>query len=285
MTTPHSQNSNDTNSFPGAAADDHAAGTPHADNTAGAPQNGNTAGAPNAGGSAEDAITMATQLSNEEFLEKLVARLESHEVHLKMAQAFDFVDDPNDEPLLPFAGDINCRLVLNFPENIVPLTSKSVAGRGDLQDLFAQGITNLITELAEIEVSVEKIENPDNPDLIMWALESNNTLLSSFPLVLGNFLAKHIPEANVDEGVLVGLPTNNAAIVAPVTSGSELLNTIQHAANAVVSVFSDSSHRLSPSLNLGWQDEFTPVTQLAQNEDGELALQFTPNEYLQQKLS
>ncbi len=225
-------------------------------------------------------------LSDEEFQQRLMARLENAQLQESMEQHHLSIPGSKNEPFTHFAGDINIRLVVDFPDSMAALGGTMITDRGDLNMLFRTGMHNLERELRSMPVEVNKVPSPENPADFAWFLESSSEYFGSFPLMLGEFLAAHLPEADLDSGLLIGIPTRHYAIVVPIGTGEGFAGSLQSAAQWVASTFSNFPAQISPCLFQARPDEFVPVSQLQpSDEPGAFKLAIFPNEYLMERLN
>ncbi|AGF72010.1 hypothetical protein [Corynebacterium halotolerans] len=182
--------------------------------------------------------------------------------------------------IFDFTADTAACLALAAGRGSRPVGPAELAGHDDVDTLAVVGTRNLRAELARAQVRVDLHDlGHRRPGEYLWTVASPNPWLGSAPLVLGECLARWLPEAADAEGVLFAMPTATLLLLRPVTAGEDLVAGVELAALSAHEGWLTGQLPLSPLLHL-WRDgAVETVSGLGEDE----RIRITPGQWLMRR--
>lgn len=184
---------------------------------------------------------------------------------------------PGQAVLRPAATGLNVTLMLDTDEAVAPANVDQIARHDDLATIERAALNNLRVELDNLEVETAFQSDDDNVTGC-WVLQAPGPYLAGAPLLMDEFIPRHLPDLDTDDGILFALPLPSVMFVREVGTGEDLAMAMQIIAEAV-SLFSELAHTrdvLSPRVYLWHGGLIESVSSIA--KDGGYVIE--PNSYL-----
>lgn len=123
--------------------------------------------------------------------------------------------------LRPVAEGLNLCLMLDAGDAVAPADVSRVGEHDDLETLERAALNNLSAELAQLEVAIDYQTDDDNTTGC-WLVRSTGPYLAGAPLLMDEFIVRHLPDLDTENGILFALPFPNVLLVREVGTGQEL---------------------------------------------------------------
>lgn len=138
----------------------------------------------------------------------------------------DSADETVESATLHHVADgLRACLVFDTGDAVIPVTVGTLTELDDLATIERAARNNLAQELRAESVECE-YQRAAASAAGCWILRSDGPYLSAAPLLLQEVLGAHLPDLAMTDGVLFAVPLPNVLLVAPVTSGDELAETL-----------------------------------------------------------
>lgn len=182
-----------------------------------------------------------------------------------------------------FTADLLTCLVLDMGAAATPARMEELAQIDDVDTLVRAARRNLRDELRSLEVEVAYQNIDDEVEGAgVWVIRGNSFYLSAAPLLLEDFVHRHVPQVNAEAGLLFAVPLPNFLLVREVTEGEDLAHGLHMMASGAVSLAAGAGAdaAVSPRVHL-WREGHVETISEITDGDGFL---IQPNSYLMRRL-
>ncbi|AKK06273.1 hypothetical protein CMUST_09785 [Corynebacterium mustelae] len=153
-----------------------------------------------------------------------------------------------DQTTSPLATGLMTALVDDQPVSIASISDQTLANLGTSEELYPIALENTRTELLGQQPVVEHMPGEEHPTGFTY-IEDAGYFLSSV-VIFPEILQSWVPTLNPETGYIVSVPTRDIILVAPVTSSTDLFNSLQTILGLTVSLYEKNSHPVSPYIYL-----------------------------------
>lgn len=188
--------------------------------------------------------------------------------------------DDDSSALYEVADGLMACLVFDSGEAILPVAVESAARIDDLATIERAARGNLAAELRALRVE-SGYQSVDGSEAGCWVLRTDGPYLSAAPLLMEDFLHRHLPQLPREHGVLFSAPLPNFLLLGEVTTGQRLSDTLHMLAAGSLGFVEHSGapEALSPRVYHWYEGHIEAVSSVT--EEGFL---IEPNRFLLDRL-